>query len=126
MDNLRDLAKNEAWDKHKYETDDIYEADPFTMFDAGYKAALSHSKERIAELEKDAERFVVRRKYADMVCYAYAHHNGFFDWGVLSQAVKLDTKLQAVALISSMRLANDESVTVENMNEAMKGSNDGK
>lgn len=60
-----------------------------------------------------ANKYVVRRQFRDMVAYAYAHHHGFFTWGLLCQAVKFGTKLEASALIASMALADNSSVSVE-------------
>lgn len=59
------------------------------------------------------ERFVVKRQFLQLTLYAFAHPHGVFDWGVISQAVKLDTKLEAEALIASMALYGDDSVSVE-------------
>lgn len=64
------------------------------------------------------KRFIVRREFRDMTLYAYAYHHGYFTWGVKEQAIKLDTKIEAEALIAEMCLANDDSVSVEELDKS--------
>jgi uncharacterized coiled-coil protein SlyX len=40
----QEIARDEAWEKCKYEGDEQFEADPFEMFNEGWQAAIASQK----------------------------------------------------------------------------------
>ena len=60
----QEIARDEAWEKCKYEGDEQFEADPFEMFNEGWKAAMAYKhaeivslKDKINHLEDDLGRW---------------------------------------------------------------------
>jgi hypothetical protein len=48
----QEIARDEAWEKCKYEGDEQFEADPFEMFNEGWQAAIAHKQAEIARLRE--------------------------------------------------------------------------
>jgi hypothetical protein len=46
----QEIARDEAWEKCKYEGDEQFEADPFEMFNEGWQAAIALQQADIARL----------------------------------------------------------------------------
>lgn len=88
-----------------------------------YDAEILEAINATPPAQDQSERFVVRRRLPDdIVLYACAHHHGVFDWGDFCEAVRFDTKLQALALIASMHSADDAAVSIQSIDEAIKES----
>jgi chromosome condensin MukBEF complex kleisin-like MukF subunit len=43
----QEIARDEAWEKCKYEGDEQFEADPFEMFNEGWQAAIASQQAEI-------------------------------------------------------------------------------